>query len=942
MLSISSIKSASNAAHYHSTENYYSKEEGLEHSAWSGKGAASLGLEGKIKEADFVAILEGKIGGLQLGKTVLNEKGEKVIDHRPGTDLTFSAPKSVSILSEILGQGKVREAHEKAVDAALNYIEKTVIQARVTRHGTTMHETTGNMIVAKFSHDTSRALDPQTHTHCVIANATKCADGEWRSVSNEDIYNRQKTADAIYKMELSASLQQLGYEIDRTHDDGRFEVRGFTKEQLEAFSQRSQHIEDRLRAKGIDPATASAGQRETAALETRTAKRHVDREQLVVDWRDRAREVGIEGENIITRATTIEREGGVQRADQITGLQAIKYAVDHLTERESVVGKDAIVRTALQHGVGRVESASVFAAYDQLHKKGDLIHTPEGNVTTPGAIKAEHRLIDTITKGKGVTTPIAGNKAIERAIIKHEAVAGYPFTPGQWDASKLILTSPDRVVGVQGYAGTGKTTMATLVKDVAEEHGTTVRGMAQSASAASRLKEETGIPAQTVARFLIDERLRQNADTKLLREGIPPPARGRELWMVDESSFLGQKDANRLLGAAEKANAKVVLLGDVRQLSAIDAGKPFEVAQRSGMATAMMTDINRQQDKVLIEAVARTVQRKNMDAFNHLDSNGLVIEERNVKDEPDRLVPRIVADITDKSPAERESALVITAYNRDRKAINEGVRGTLKERGEIAGDHVRVNILESKGWTDAQTKSAQYYKPGDIVRFGRDYNRIGVVKGEYATVKTIDAERGTVYLEGSIGDVITWRPQKNSMVEVYQPDSRELMQGDVIRITRNGQDVANGDVGKVQSVRELKDDSNGLIAADAVVSIKGKGDMQINLLENRHWEHAYASTIHSAQGQTANATAFLIRTTKGQENDDPKNIEFAKIFGERSFYVGTTRPRRELKIYTNDKSAAGRAVGIEQNKTSALEHMRGEQAEVRPEISQGRGMGIGD
>ena len=270
MLSAKVIEKAQQAEHYFSQDNYYTTEEGFEQSAWAGKGAAALGLSGGVHREQFMELLEGKVDGQELGKWVRNEEtGQKEREHRPGIDLTFSAPKSVSLLAEIAGNEEVSKAHDVAVERAIAYLERVAAQARTTVDGVTSREDTGNLVVAKFRHDTSRELDPQTHTHAVVFNLTKRSDGQWRSLSNEELLGHIKDAGAYYRTELAGQLSALGYEIERTHADGRFEVKGFTKEQLEHFSQRSGQIEQALSERGKNRQTATTEEKQMAALDTR-------------------------------------------------------------------------------------------------------------------------------------------------------------------------------------------------------------------------------------------------------------------------------------------------------------------------------------------------------------------------------------------------------------------------------------------------------------------------------------------------------------------------------------------------------------------------------------------------------------------------------------------------------------------------------------------------
>lgn len=1022
MLSAKLIENAQQAEHYFGQDNYYTTEEGFEHSAWAGKGAAALGLTGGVHREQFMELLQGKVDGQELGKWVKNEEtGEKEREHRPGIDLTFSAPKSVSLLAEVAGDERVSKAHEVAVSRAIAYLEREAAQARSTTGGITTRENTGNLVVAMFRHDTSRELDPQTHTHAVVLNVTRREDGQWRSVSNEELLGHIKSAGAYYRAELAAELSKLGYEIDRTHEDGRFEVKGFTPAQLDHFSQRSGQIEQALEARGKDRRTATTAEKQTAALDTRKAKREVDREPLREEWLSRAKDVGIDWDSIPrNKAQTFARESSAEL--YLRAKESVDYATKHLSERQAGFAVKDLYRTAVEHGIGKTTIEAIDKAIREAKKEGALIEVGDKRLTTREAVTAELRMVDTLQRSKGATAAVVKASVVEskiEAAEKRLIAAGtisHGLNAGQEDAAKLILGSGDRYVGVQGYAGTGKTTMLNVVKAVAEEQGYTVRGMAQSASAAETLQAETGMKAQTLESFLLERRREQAQAAKtqqqpasaaredrskpssldvmgnryleipggMFRERQLLVARGtvtnamalaavdklrgmhpdgilakaarshaletakgmvqwerasttdhvlyraaeaaskikglfheavgreeaakpkKELWVVDEASLLGQRDANRLMAEAEKAGAKVVMVGDTRQLSAVNAGKPFEVLQDRGMQTATMTEIHRQQTDQLKGAVADIIERREREAFGKLASNTVELKDN------EKLIAKIVADVrhdagreirqelVGTSDQQRKDTLVITALNEDRRAINDGVRQALKEDGVITGAGRESEVLVNRGMTKAQASQATHYHEGDVVRFGRDYGRLGVRNGEYGRVVGIEGH-GTVKLQKADGQIVDWRPEQTTKVEVFRAERRELQAGDKIRFTRNdkARGMNNGDVAYIKSID----------GHTATAQIKGK-TVALDLRETRHWDYAYASTIHSSQGKTVDATAFHIRGKSGQ------------AFGDRAFYVGATRSRHELRIYTDDRDSALRAVARDQHKASALEELK--------------------
>ena len=239
VVSIGAVASAAQGVSYYENDGYYAKDdpEHLAASAWAGRGAEALGLSGPVDPDVFKGVLEGIVpdgSDRRLGR----RQKDGTIEHRPGRDLTFSAPKSVSLVALLGNDARVAAAHDAAVRRTLAWLEETTVQTRMKVADTGRIEQVGGqrMVAATFRHEVSRNLDPQLHTHAVLANMVQGEDGKWRTMSNESLYRRQKLIGMVYRNELARELHELGYGIEKTHADGRFEIAGVNRSVIEAFS----------------------------------------------------------------------------------------------------------------------------------------------------------------------------------------------------------------------------------------------------------------------------------------------------------------------------------------------------------------------------------------------------------------------------------------------------------------------------------------------------------------------------------------------------------------------------------------------------------------------------------------------------------------------------------------------------------------------------------
>src|SRR2546428_10366075 len=390
MLTISKPLSAGQARRYHAEEfqngreNYYAEGERIT-GTWHGRLAAQWGLAGDVRAEDFQRLAEGQhpTTGEQLvrhqtPRKTTNARGETVttMEHRAGWDATFSAPKTVSLTALVGGDARVREAHERSADVALNELERYV-QARLG--GNRLAETTGTWVTAKFEHDSARPVNgyaaPHLHTHVVVFNLTQTIEAEIRPLQPRELYKTQQYATAVYRPELATRLTTLGYEIERGKS-GQPEGTGSSHEHIEASGLRRKQIEDHL-AKEQQQGAAAA---QIAAHQTREAKLDLSHDEVQQRHRAVAAAFGDQPERVVRAAH--ERIHGVERdAPRMSAHAAVTFAKDRNLEREAVVDERAVVRDALMRSMGELSVVEIKADFEQRVEAGEFVLVEP----TPGA-----------------------------------------------------------------------------------------------------------------------------------------------------------------------------------------------------------------------------------------------------------------------------------------------------------------------------------------------------------------------------------------------------------------------------------------------------------------------------------------------------------------------------------------------------------------------------
>jgi conjugative relaxase-like TrwC/TraI family protein len=886
MLRITKVRSAHAASSYFERDDYYA--DGKSPSAWLGRGAEALGLEGSVEREAFQRALAGELpNGQKLGTM---RDGEW--QHAPGWDLTFSAPKSVSILAEAGGDRRLIEAHERAVRGALDVLEREAAMTRLhTREGgdAVRHERTGNLLVATFLHETSRARDPQLHTHAIVANATQSADGKWRSLESRDMYRVMQLAGQIYQAELARECRQLGYTIERAGGGGQFELREVPGEIRALASKRTEQINEWLNARGHDPKTAGREVVDRAVLATRATKEDLSAKELRAQWRAELLAAGFDAQAVARAARSVEA-----MPSSASAREAVAAAIEQLTEREHVFTERELLRAALVQGLDRGAAlGEIEAEIAHLRQRGELQNRELDGLqayTSRTAIRLEKEMLAGADKLHGGEALLGVEEAAR--IVHRAAEAGpHSWTTDQRESVFQLLTAEHRLMLVQGLAGTAKT--STALKVTAGEHearGYTIRAIAPGGDQAQALGRSLGCDHATLASHLIAAKAGRLGE--------------RELWVVDEAGTARTRDIRDLLRAAERSGARVILAGDVRQLGSVEAGRAFDQLQeRVPEQVVKLEQIVRQQNEELragVYAAARGDVRTALEQVERAGGKILIADSAAER-------YRALADEYLALPREaRERTIVMSTSREGRAKVNGMIREGLRREGIVQGRDARAAALEKRDLTRTERKAAWSYQVGDLVRFGRDYKQLGIERDKYYRVAALDQAKNRVHLVGRGGEEVAWHPDKRGAktAQVYCESERQVAAGDRLVWTQNNKDLGltNRDRLTVQeaSEREIR------------ARTKDGREVRLDLTResHRHFDHSYCPTITAAQGQDQKISLYEMSSK-------------SPLAHQRSMYVGMSRAQEKVVIVTDSKTELARAAQERSGeKTAALEQAR--------------------
>lgn len=744
---------------------------------------------------------------------------------------------------------RIVDAHREAAGIALRELE-AFAGTRVRKNGAMEDRTTGSLVGAAFQHTSSRALDPQLHTHFTLFNATfDRTEKRWKALQTSGMFGAIHYGTAVYRNELAARLHRLGYSTRATAHG--FEIEGVKPDIIERFSKRAQQRnaavareEKRLGRKLSHNEVSHVVHQSRPRKLKNASEREVRAAQLD--------EIGF-FEKRALRAVVAQACGQkVEATESVTASEAIRHSVDHAFARQSVAAEHELLEAALAKGCGQLELP---ALKSELDARPELVHMG-AEYSTKEILRSELWMIRHVDRGLNAEEAIAPRHRVTESLGADQRAA-----------LKLVLSSCDRITGMQGLAGAGKTTALRELDAAVKQSGRELIVCAPSAAATDVLRKEGFSEAVTVAKLLTD----------------PVRLPSRSVLVVDEAGTLGTRD---MIKVFEKAmDARVVLVGDTGQHAPVAQGDALRILEKhSGYRFGQLTEIRRQRSEELKETVTLAAKQQTREAFARLVKAGEVVEHNDTA----ALHQKAAEDYL-QATQRGKAALVVSPTWAEIAAVTEAIRQKLREQKQLAAKEEKVRVFDPVGWTDAQKRLVSHYEPGLQLRFVK---RSGEFKAS-ETVEVVEQRGRQLLVRGTDQRERLFFPSRSvSAFEVGQRREIGVAAGDVLLLRANAPGFVNGER----------------------VTVKAAQRERITLTDGRElprdyrtFSHGYAVTSHAAQGKTVDEVLVVASSQS-----------FAAVSQEQ-FYVSISRARERARIYTDDAELLRRRVEDTHTRKAAVE-----------------------
>lgn len=846
---------------------------------WFGEGARELGLSGVTTEKDFLNMCrnihpqtdEQLTPRLNSKRISMDKDGNvrEAANRRVFYDFTLSPPKSVSIAALVGNDKRIIEAHDEAVQVAMRQLQ-IYAATRVRKNNQYAHRSTGKVVGAIFRHDTSRALDPHLHSHCILFNATHdSVEGRWKALEACEMVTAQKFVRNVYYHELVRSLQRFGYGVEN-NPRGDFEIVGIGKELIDRFSKRHAEIDQKTK--------------ELLEREPDKANKNIKVIRANIAHKERARkikDVGIvklqsQWNKQLTwkewwQINHLDKQRSPETLPKITTSQAVAWAEQHLFERRSVVHEHEIWQHALEQLRGQDVS---LAEIQSATRKRDYIRDEQfnGQVTTREVLQREFDIVQLAQHRTRQYEPLVANYHKTNHSLDYE----------QELAVEHILSSRNFVTLFRGGAGTGKSFTLREVKAGLAKAREVVHVLAPQRQQVADLERDGFTGAETVSAFLAQKSMRRCA-----------------VVIVDEAGQIGGQQMLELLSYVEANQGRVILSGDTRQHGAVEASDALRAIEKySGLTAAELTNIRRQnpdsaktqKERHWLEqyklAVDEAQRGKFGSSFDRLDRQGAIIP-CTLANQQEKLTEHFLGLFKNQ-----QSTVVVSQSWNEIHKINEKARLGLKAQKLISDAETMVTALERQDLTDAQKRDKRFYQPDAVLVFNRP--TAGFKSGSAGKLRGMTNKHLLIEADNRIRPV----PFKElDKITVCQPKELSLSSGDRLQLKANdksqdGRRLANGELVTVKKIH-----ADGRIALD---------DGRTLSKNYRQFVRGYAVTSYAAQGKTVDYVLFSDSAVKAATN-------------EQQWYVTISRGRKGVKIFTADKNQLRQNITRSGNRTLAMD-----------------------
>jgi conjugative relaxase-like TrwC/TraI family protein len=849
----------------HHVEGDYYSENNQVVGQWFGHGAEKLKLRGDVGLDDFLKLCRN-----------INPNTDELLTQRMRAnrrvfyDFTLSPPKSVSIIALVGGDGRVERAHERATISALRELEKFAA-ARVRKNWASTFRNTGNIVSAVFKHDTSRALDPHLHCHCVVFNATYDAtEQKWKALETYEMLQAAKFAENVYYHELAQELKRLGYEFQNNRR-GDFEIKGVSQKLIDLFSKRHNEIDEKTR-KLLEQEPDKRGRnlqeiREHIAHNERARKiKDIGRKRLAELW---DKQISVEEKAELAGLKQIRKTNA---AKSKSGLEtAVAWAEEHLFDRHSVVNEFDLWRYSLEHGRG--ENFSVKNLQSLIARKPYIRNEEQrGKITTRATLKRERQIVAAAQNGCNQFVPLNDDYQIKNGSLDAEQRA----------AAKRILASQDFIALFRGGAGTGKSFTLKEVRDGLLQAGHAVHFIAPQRQQVLDLEKDFGGRGATLSEFLTRGEMEHGA-----------------VVVVDEAGQIGAKQMLQLFELVQTHNGRLILSGDTRQHGAVEASDALRVIEKfAGLDAIELKTIRRQNPELAKSKVERRAIKEYKLAvveardgylaasFDRLNKNGAITQCGFFEQH------QFLADKYLELAAAGHSTVVVSQTWSELHKVNEQIRSALKSRGLIGQNEVTVTALVKLDLTNAQKRDERYYNGENVIVFNR--NLAGIKQGAYGRLLHVGEHELFVKAGGKVRPISF---DEMEHISVCEPKEIALASGDRLQLkanakTASGKQLANGELVTVKRV-----ENNGRIELE---------DGRILPNDYRQFVRGYAISSYAAQGKNADYVIFSDSAIRAATNS-------------KQWYVTISRGRRGVHIFTTDKQQLRENIASSGNRQLAIE-----------------------